>query len=41
MIKTTVKTLLNLKEKSEIITMITGYDYISAYLAEKAGIHAI
>lgn len=41
MIKTTVKTLLNLKEKSEKIAMITGYDYISAYLAEKAGIHAI
>ena len=39
--KNTVKTLMEMKQRGEKITEITAYDYSTAAIMEKAGIHAI
>lgn len=39
--KVTIGTLLKMKSKSEKISMITAYDYPTAYLVDKAGIDII
>lgn len=39
--KNTVKTFMEMKQRGEKITEITAYDYSTAAIMEKAGIHAI
>ena len=39
--KNTVSTFLSMKQNGERLTEITSYDYTTATLADKAGIHAI
>ena len=39
--KNTVKTLMEMKQRGAKITEITAYDYLTAAIMEKAGIHAI
>jgi len=39
--KVTIKTLLDMKQKGEKITMLTGYDFLMATLLDESGIDAI